>query len=326
MTGPLVSVVTPFYNTAAYLDECIASVLAQTYGNFEYVLLDNHSDDGSSEIAARWAGRDPRIKLSRNPTLLPQVPNYNHALSLISSESRWVKMVQADDLIFPRCLEEMVAAGESAPTVALISSYYLMGRRLMAEGLAYTVTTAPGKEVCRMHHRGAYLFGSPTTVMYRADLVRARAPFYSLGRYHEDTEAAYEILGTHDFGFVHQVLSFIRVDEESIMGKAQAYGPDRLDHLITLKQFGPRDLPPEEYRRRLADEEDEYYRFLAKRRLSERNADFLDYHRRGLATIGETIDGRKLTRYVLMAIGDKVLAPKQALEWLVRRGRRRERG
>ena len=62
---PLVSVVTPFFNTAPYLAECIESVLAQSYSHFEYILLDNCSTDGSSEIAAAYASRDSRIRLIR---------------------------------------------------------------------------------------------------------------------------------------------------------------------------------------------------------------------------------------------------------------------
>ena len=59
---PLVSVVTPFYNTADYLRECIESVLAQTYTRFEYILVDNQSTDGSAEIAAEYSKRDSRIR------------------------------------------------------------------------------------------------------------------------------------------------------------------------------------------------------------------------------------------------------------------------
>ncbi len=64
-TRPLVSVVTPFFNTAPYLAEYIESVLAQSYSQFEYILMDNCSTDGSSEIAATYASRDPRIRLIR---------------------------------------------------------------------------------------------------------------------------------------------------------------------------------------------------------------------------------------------------------------------
>src|SRR5215470_8626977 len=125
--APVVSVVTPFYNTAAFLAECIESVLAQTFDSFEYVLLDNCSTDGSGEIAARYAARDPRLRVVKNDRLLPQVPNYNRAMTLPSAGCRWVKVVQADDTIFPRCLSEMLALAEAHPSIGVVSSYRLMG-------------------------------------------------------------------------------------------------------------------------------------------------------------------------------------------------------
>ena len=68
--GPLVSVVTPVYNGAAFVSECIESVLAQTYENWEYVIVDNCSTDGTAEIAAGYASSDPRIRLVANDRFL----------------------------------------------------------------------------------------------------------------------------------------------------------------------------------------------------------------------------------------------------------------
>ena len=109
---PLVSVVVPFYNTSKYLRECIESVLGQSYRNFELILQDNASDDGSTEIAVELAGRDERVKYFRLESLVPQVPNYNLALRRISAESAFCKIVQADDWIDPECLRSMVEAAQ----------------------------------------------------------------------------------------------------------------------------------------------------------------------------------------------------------------------
>ena len=93
--APLVSFVTPFYNTAAYLEECITSVLRQTYRNWEYVLVNNCSTDSSAEIADRYAKQYPgRIRLQHNTAFLSQVQDYNAALRAVSPESKYCKVVQ----------------------------------------------------------------------------------------------------------------------------------------------------------------------------------------------------------------------------------------
>jgi len=60
---PVVSVCMPSYNYGRFLPEAIESVLDQSYGAFELLLIDNGSDDGSYEIALDYAGRDPRLRV-----------------------------------------------------------------------------------------------------------------------------------------------------------------------------------------------------------------------------------------------------------------------
>ena len=96
-----VSVVTPVFNTATYLPECIESVLGQTLPDFEYLLVDNQSTDESREIASKYAEADDRIRLIDNPAHVGQVENYNGALAQISPHTAWVKLIQADDALYP---------------------------------------------------------------------------------------------------------------------------------------------------------------------------------------------------------------------------------
>jgi len=132
-----VSVITPFYNTEKYLEECIESVLRQHYPNFEYILVNNCSDDGSLIIAERYAQKDDRIRIVNNEKLLTQVQNYNRALQQISTNSKYCKIVQADDWIFPDCLSKMVDVAESSENIAIVSSYYLCGTNVEGNGLPY---------------------------------------------------------------------------------------------------------------------------------------------------------------------------------------------
>ena len=177
---PLVSVVTPFYNTREFLAECIESVLHQTYTNWEYILVDNCSTDGSTEIAKRYASQYPNtIRLIHTSSFLSQVENYNFALSRISPDSKYCKMVQADDWIFPECLRSMVELAEAHPKVGIVSAYELEGDHASLGGLPYPSPEVEGREVGRLYfQKNIHLFGTPTSLLMRSDLVRSRDPFY----------------------------------------------------------------------------------------------------------------------------------------------------
>jgi glycosyltransferase involved in cell wall biosynthesis len=321
---PLVSVVTPFYNTAAYLAEAIESVLAQTYQTWELVLVDNQSTDASPEIAARYAARDPRIKVVRNREFLGQVQNYNEAMRQIAPAAVYVKMVQADDAIFPRCLTEMVAMAEANPSVAIISSYRMFGRRVQPSGLAHTSTFMTGRDAARVVLLDdLYMFGSPTTLMFRADAVRSREPFWEEGRLFEDADVCYELLAEHDFAFVHQVLTFTRLDNDSLWGGMKGYDPVLLSRRIQLATYGRQFLAPDEFEACWHAHDAEYRRFLAEAWLRRREPGFWDFHRKGLATIGETIERGALVRDAVPIALHYAFSPATIGAALLRRARRR---
>jgi glycosyltransferase involved in cell wall biosynthesis len=297
---PIVSVVTPFHNTAAYLAECIESVLAQTYPCFEYILVDNCSTDGSGEIAETFAHRDRRIHLIRRSQLLSQVQNYNRALAEISADSQYCKIVQADDFIFPECLRLMVESFERSATIGLVSAYDLKGDSVRGSGFPSRSSPLPGKEVARFLLRtGVFVFGSPTTVMYRSSLVRDCHPFFDERLLHEDTEKCMQILESWDFGFVPQVLSFLRVDNESISAASRSFLPNALDRYIIVQRNAPVFLEEKEAAALRKATKYWYYRVMAGEALRFREAAFWRYHEQGLKTVGETMDRPYLTLLII---------------------------
>ncbi|HET7539703.1 MAG TPA: glycosyltransferase [Polyangiaceae bacterium] len=312
---PRVSVVTPFYNTVDYIAEAIDSVLAQSHGNFEYLLVNNKSTDGSREVAQKYASQDSRIKLFDNDTFVSQIDNYNGALRHIGADSKYVKVVQADDLIFPDCLRDLVEVAERDPRIGLVSSYYLNGIDPRGKGLPHDTWHLSGNETCRlMLTSECFVLGTPSVVLYRGDVVRARKAFYPTGYPNSDTAAAYEILRDHDFGFVHQIESFCRTQDESITSKRASYNPDPLDYLITLEQHGRRVLSSEEFERLSTRKWDYYYRFLAFSALRNREPEFWNFHRAGLATIGRTLELRETVPKVLGGFGRLISQPTSTLE------------
>lgn len=262
---PLVSIVTPVYNGEEYLVECIESVLAQSYSEWEYIILDNCSTDGSLEIAQRYATMDSRIKICRNENTLPIMQNWNTALRGISPESMYCKVVHADDWLFPSCIELMVAVAERNPSTGLIGAYRLDENHVNLDDIPFSNTVFSGREICRKRLLGGRdLFGSPTSLMYRADLVRSKRNFYNTANIHADTEVCFELLRETDFGFVYQVLSYTRRHNESESSLTRIVNTHKFNHLYLAFEYGPVYLNDPEYAKVLTKELKIYYRFLGK--------------------------------------------------------------
>ncbi len=278
---PLVSVVTPVYNGEEYLADCIKSVLRQDYENWEYIIINNCSTDRSLEIAKDCAKKDSRIRVHNNEEFLSMVDNFHHALRQISNKSKYCKIVHADDLLFPNCLHEMVKLAEENPSVGIVSSYALEGNKIKGNGFPYPSASLSGREVCRLSLLGKipYVFGSPSSLLIRADLIRRRNSFYNK-RYLQllDQTACYDILHNSDFGFVHQILTFSRLHDSSQTTSATRFNRLIIEQLIFLQEYGPKYLTEDELENRFQEKLRIYYRFLSKNIFKFRDKEFCAYH------------------------------------------------
>lgn len=312
--SPLVSIITPFYNTEQYIAECIESVLAQTYQDWEYILVNNQSTDTSREIAERYARGDHRIKLTDTPKHFGQLENFNRALTLMSPQSRYCKVVLADDWIFPECVERMVAVAETNPSVGIVSSYRMYGNEITGAGLPSSSTIVSGREASqRMLRDGQYLTGSPTSVLVRADIVRKMDPFYPEGWLHDDTEACFRVLAENDLGFVHQVLSFSRVNNESVSSEVSRFGPGPIRKYMFAVQYGPRFFEGDEYAKYLRRETDFYGHFLAESVFQFKGGEFWDFQCRGLRLIDSNFWKVGLAKYLFLELLDIIFNPKKTV-------------
>lgn len=316
---PLVSVVTPVYNEADYLVECIESLLAQTYREWDYTIVDNCSDDASLEIAVRYSARDSRIRVVRNEQFLPPIANHNVALRQISPASKYCKVILGDDWIFPECLERMVAVAEEHPSIGIVGAYALEGREISWTGLPYPSTVVRGQEICRRHFLDRlYVFGTPNSVLYRADLVRGRDPFYDEADIHADTEVCFALLKGCDFGFVHQVLSFTRVRSASLTAASTSWQTSLSSMLRLLLSHGPDYLSAEELETLLQRHVSMYYRYLGRSLLRGRNREFWQYHKNQLTDAGIGFDRVRLAGATAAVIFDALLNPKHSVERLLK--------
>jgi glycosyltransferase involved in cell wall biosynthesis len=318
---PLVSIVTPVYNGEKYLAECIESILAQTYQNWEYIIVNNCSTDRSLEIAQAYAQKDARIRIHTNREFVGMIQNHNIAFRQIASASQYCKMVHADDWLFPECIMQMVKVAEAHPSVGIVGAYRLGGTRIGLDGLPYPSTVVSGREICRrsLLLKGSYVFGSPTSLLIRSKLIRNREVFYNEANIHADKEACFDLLQSSDFGFVHQVLTYSRLHSEAATSFSQKYNTYLLGNLIILTKYGPVYLSREEYQECLAHYMKRYYLFLGQSILWTREKQIVKYHKNGMRELGYSLSWVRLLAVLSLEVLDILGNPKKTLGRMARR-------
>jgi glycosyltransferase involved in cell wall biosynthesis len=313
---PLVSIITPVYNGEKYLVKCIESILAQTYQNWEYIIVNNCSTDRTLEIAESYARRDSRIRIHNNEKFVGVIQNHNIAFRLISPEGKYCKVVQADDWLFSDCLAQMIGVAEANPSVGVVGAYRLDGVTVNLDGLPYPSTVVPGRQICRSTLLGKlYVFGSPTSLLYRSDLIRERKAFFDelSSSVHVDAASCYEVLKDTDFGFVHQVLTCT-----GRPGSAESPTHRRVNgyiagELLCLTKYWFFYLDRVEYEQRLEQLLARYYRFLGEAVFQRRDKEFWDYHKNALKTLGFPLSWGRLFKLLLSEARDLLLRVIQTL-------------
>lgn len=116
MNSPLVSVIMPVFNTARYINEAIDSILNQTYENFEFIIIDDCSEDESVAIIEGY--EDPRIKLIKNDRNLGISHTRNKGLAI--AQGKYIAVFDSDDIAPKYRLEKQVSFLEKNPEFGLI--------------------------------------------------------------------------------------------------------------------------------------------------------------------------------------------------------------
>lgn len=201
---PLVSVVIPVYNHAAYVDQAIESVLAQTYPNIELIVIDDGSKDASPQVLEKYAGRD-RFTVIINQQNRGQSAVYNQALSLAKGE--FVCMLPSDDWFLPRKIALQVARfAECGPKVGVV---YGRGERYYEDEDVTRPVDLPmlrGDVLGFLLERGNFIY--PVTPMMRTECFRKVRPDES---FTAEGEAIYMRLAMYwRFDYVDEVVAVMR--------------------------------------------------------------------------------------------------------------------
>lgn len=123
-----VSVVMIFLNPGAYLEDAIASVLGQTMGDLELLLVDDGSRDGSDEVIRQWAERDRRVVTLAHDGHVNRGMGASRALGVSRARGTWVALLDGDDVWEPHHLERQLAAARRHPQAGIVVSPSLIWR------------------------------------------------------------------------------------------------------------------------------------------------------------------------------------------------------
>jgi glycosyltransferase involved in cell wall biosynthesis len=182
---PLVSIVLPIYNGAAYLRDAIDSCLAQTYLNWELILVDDASADATPQIIAEYVARDRRVRSLRHQTnrKLPEALNTGHA----AAQGQYLMWTSDDNRFLPSAVEELTRFLEDHPRIGLVYADSVLideaGRYVRdhpaqpASALAYMNAIGP----CFLYRRQVY----ETVGAYSSDLLLAEDYDYWLRVYRQ---------------------------------------------------------------------------------------------------------------------------------------------
>jgi glycosyltransferase involved in cell wall biosynthesis len=316
---PLVSIITAVYNGENYLAQCIESILAQTYDNWEYIIFNNRSTDATLQIAQKYAKEDPRVQVHTSDNFVGLIENHNKAFRRISPVSKYCKVVCADDWIYSQCVEELVAIAEKYPNVGIVGSYAIRDDYVRGIGLPLERNMFTGPEVCRLRLLGKDVIGSPSSLLYRAALIRGEKPFFTGSAPSADIDACFRVLQHSDYGFVHQVLSFERIHKERVSWKLIRYNSFLVDHIQFIMTYGRIYMNADELEKRLKSLLDEYYDYLAACMMNFRWTEYWYYHKTRMKEINIDLDYTSLARAIIVKLVELMLNPKQTVEKISRR-------
>lgn len=203
----------PVYNSAAYLREAVDSALNQDCSDFEVLIVDDCSTDGTAQIAAAYAAADSRVRFIANSRNLGMVANWNFCLE--SAVGEYVKFLFGDDILSDRtALSSMVAALDSDPAISLVAaSRNLVDEQSTVTGVARGLLSVGRSDGRVLIKKSLFvqknLIGEPSAVMFR----RSQAGRGFDGRYSQfvDLEMWFYLLEQGDiYYFTENLVSFRR--------------------------------------------------------------------------------------------------------------------
>lgn len=228
-----ISVIIPVYQAEEFLEECLDSVLGQTFQDLEVIAVDDGSTDRSGEILARRAQQDSRLRVVRQENG-GQASARNHALDLAAGA--WVCFVDSDDLIHPKMLEVLhraaVTSGCPISQCRMVEGKECPEEFQQEQADTYSVLTMDENTLERMYRNARYPGWVACGKLIRREVVEVHR--FQAGRVYEDNEAVCHWLhAAKTLADVPLALYFYRTNPNSTT--KGAFSLKQLDYLWALE-------------------------------------------------------------------------------------------
>ena len=219
---PLISVIVPVYNAEAFLQRCIDSILAQTFRDFELILINDGSVDASPEICEKYARKDPRIHVLHKKNGGAAAAR-NMAIDWIfeNSDSQWLACIDSDDWVHPQYLELLLKATENTNSRIAICNFVRVSDETEMKAITNPKITEEDAEAfwCRDYLTATIVCAK----LYAKELFRTIR--YPEGIVHEDEFVTYKLLfESRKFAMVHEPMYYYYLNENSVMMKRWTTG------------------------------------------------------------------------------------------------------
>lgn len=194
----------PAYNGEQFLVEALDALLAQTFTDFELIISDNGSTDGTGQIAQRYAAQDPRVRYVRHP--VNRGSSFNHNFVIEQARGEFFKWVSDDDLYAPDLLQRCIDALDARPAISLAHAWtaYIDDQGQVTDKIDYPLTTDVPDPVERFRSLLYTQGGDDIYGVIRMSILGQVAPF---GSYHWADRPFVAELALH--GPFHNVPEFL---------------------------------------------------------------------------------------------------------------------
>lgn len=200
-TIPILTVIMSMCNAERYLREAIESVLHQTFRDFEFIILDDHSSDHSANIAQSYFDERVRVIINKERIGLAKCLN----LGLKKARGGFIARQDADDVSLPSRFEKQIAVLTERPDLGLVGTGYLL---VNEKGEVLGKHIFPKRQKEALMKRNIFCHGS---IMFRRDIIDKVGPYNELFKYSEDYEMFLRIAESCDVSNIDEALYAWRV-------------------------------------------------------------------------------------------------------------------